>query len=130
LTCSKALFNVPACGAANVTVASVPACASSGGASLENAKQVSLSWMAPSFGQTRNYTVLRAIGSFPTSQLVLANLVAFAALKPSLTGTPPASSCADTNVKNGVTYTYIVADGNKQGVQSGGSNPIVVKVKF
>jgi hypothetical protein len=61
---------------------------------------------------------------------VLANRGAFASLKPSLAGTPPASSCADTNVKNGVTYTYFVTDGNKQGAQSAASNPIVVKVKF
>jgi hypothetical protein len=112
-----------------VPINSVPGCVVSSGTLLENGKKVPLTWTAPSFGQTRSYTVWRATGSFPTLQQILSNFGSFSALT-TLTGQPPAPSYTDTNVKNGVTYTYFVTDANKQGAQSGPSNPLVVTVKF
>ncbi|HTG61592.1 MAG TPA: hypothetical protein VMG63_19555, partial [Terriglobia bacterium] len=104
---------------------------------LENAKSVPLTWTAPSFGQTRRYEVWRAVGSFPTRSAVLAAVEAnpklFSIIPPpngTITGTPPQTFTVDPNVKNGVTYTYFVTDKNKQGAQSGASDPIVVIIKF
>ena len=111
-----------------VAIGSVPGCVVSSGTLRENAKQVPLTWTAPGFGQTRSYTVWRATGSF-TLQQILSSFVSFSALT-TLTGRPPAASYTDTSVKNGATYTYFVTDANKQGAQSGPSNPLVVTVKF
>lgn len=104
---------------------------------LEIAKSVPLTWTAPSFGQTRRYDVWRAVGSFPTRSAVLAAVQAnpklFSIIPPpngTITGTPPQTFTVDPNVKNGVTYTYFVTDKNKQGAQSGASDPIVVIIKF
>ena len=116
LTCTVALGNVSGC-------------ANSSGTLLETGKSVPLTWIAPSFGQIRNYTVWRAIGSFSTPLQVLSNAGAFSVVK-TLTGTPPSPSLTDTNVKNNTTYTYFVTDGNKQGAQSGASIPLVVTIKF
>lgn len=120
--------DVPTGLACTVSLSGVPSCVPSSGAFLETGKKVPLSWMAPTFGQTRAYTVWRAVGSFGPSQ-VLPNLGQFTMLK-TLTGTPPSPSYIDTAVKNGVTYTYFVTDTNKQGAQSGPSSLLVVKVKF
>jgi hypothetical protein len=114
LTCTVAI---------NIT----PACVSSSGPFLETARAVPLSWTPPSFGQTRNYTIWRAVGAFQTSAQILSNKDAFVVLK-TLTGKPPSTSFLDSNVKK-VTYTYFVTDGNKQGVKSAASNPLVVTVK-
>ncbi|HEX5236459.1 MAG TPA: hypothetical protein VFW25_14155 [Silvibacterium sp.] len=116
LTCTVALGNVAGC-------------VNSSGTLLETGKSVPLTWTAPSFGQIRNYTVWRAIGSFSTPLQVLSNAGAFSAIK-TLTGTPPSPALTDTNVKNNTTYTYFVTDGNKQGAQSGASVPLVVTTKF
>ena len=116
LTCTVALGNVSGC-------------VNSSGTLLETGKSVPLTWTAPSFGQIRNYTVWRAIGSFSMPLQVLSNAGAFSAVK-TLTGTPPSPSLTDTNVKNNTTYTYFVTDGNKQGAQSGASIPLVVTIKF
>jgi hypothetical protein len=115
LTCAVALGNVPGCapGTNGLTA---------------TGKSVPLTWTAPGFGQIRNYTIWRAIGSFTTTKTVLANLAAFSVLK-TLTGAPPTQSFTDTNVKNNTTYTYFVTDGNKQGAQSGASNLLVVTIK-
>ncbi|HEX9112680.1 MAG TPA: hypothetical protein VF845_14465 [Terriglobales bacterium] len=116
LTCSIAQNNVPGC-------------VSSSGSLVEKAKSVPLTWTPPSFGQIRKYYVWRAVGSFPTLQQVLSNFSKFSNIK-TLTGTPPATSFIDPNVKSNTTYTYFVTDANKQGVQSGPSNALVVTVKF
>lgn len=116
LTCTVALGNVPGC-------------VNSSGTLKENGRSVPLTWTAPGFGQTRNYMVWRATGSFTTAQQVLSNISAFTVLK-TLTGTPPSQSYTDTSVKNNTTYTYFVTDGNKHGAQSGASIPLVVTVKF
>jgi hypothetical protein len=94
---------------------------------LEVQSSVPLTWMGPGFGQTRSYTIYRAVGSFTTQEQVLANLSAFSALK-TLSGAPPATSFIDTTVKSGQTYTYFVTDANLQGIQSGISNLLVVTV--
>jgi hypothetical protein len=106
----------------------VPGCVVSSGTLLENGKKVPLTWTAPGFGQTRSYMVWRATGSFTLPQ-ILSNPGSFSVLT-TLTGQPPAASYTDPSVKNGVTYTYFVTDANKQGAQSGPSNPLVVTVKF
>jgi len=106
----------------------VAGCVVSSGTLLENGKKVPLTWTAPGFGQTRSYTVWRAAGSFTLKQ-ILSNPGSFSVLT-TLTGQPPAPSFTDMSVKNGVTYTYFVTDANKQGAQSGPSNPLVVTVKF
>jgi hypothetical protein len=107
----------------------VSGCALSAGILLENGKKVPLTWNSPDFGQTRGYTIWRATGNYSTTQNVLANFGAFTAIK-TVTGAPPSASYLDTNVKNGTTYSYFVTDANKQGAQSGASNPVVVTVKF
>jgi hypothetical protein len=101
----------------------------SAGGLLENGKAIPLTWTAPAFGQIRNYTIWRAVGSFGTSEQLLSNLGTFSVLK-TLSGAPPTLSYTDTNLKNNATYTYFVTDGNKQGAQSGASNLLVVTVKF
>jgi hypothetical protein len=110
-----------------VTIGSVPGCVQ-GASGLTAGKVVPLTWTAPAFGQIRSYTIWRAIGSFESTQQVLAHMGSFSVLK-TLTGAPPVTSYADTNVKNNTTYTYFVTDGNKQGAQSGASNLLVVTVK-
>jgi hypothetical protein len=116
LTCAIAIGKIPAC---------TPL---SGGSFLENAKAVPLHWTGPTFGQTRTFTIWRATGAFTTAQQVAANLAAFSAIT-TLSGTPPATSFTDLNVKSNTTYTYFVTDGNKQGAQSAPSNLLVVTVK-
>ena len=92
---------------------------------------VVLNWTAPAFGQFRRYDIWRATGSFLTLASVLANLSSFSNCPTcTVTGTPPLTTFTDTNVKNNTTYTYFVSDKNKQGVQSGGSAPTTIKVKF
>jgi hypothetical protein len=106
----------------------VPGCVSSSGLLIENAKSVPLTWTPPPFGQIRKYYVWKAVGSFPTLQLVMSNFSKFTNVK-TLTGTPPSTSYIDPDVKNNTTYTYFVTDANKQGVNSAPSNLLVVKVK-
>jgi hypothetical protein len=113
----------------SIAQGAVPGCTSVLGGFLENAKSVPLTWSPPGFGQIRRYDVWRAVGSFPTRQQVLLNLAKFTDIK-TLTGAPPATTFTDPNVKNGITYTYFVTDANKQGAQSGQSDPLVVTVKF
>lgn len=108
----------------------VPVCTESApGVFLENAKSVPLQWTSPEFGQIRKYYVWRAVGSFTTSQSVLTNSKLFSVIA-TLSGAPPTTSASDSNVKNGVTYTYFITDQNKQNVTSGASTPIAVTVKF
>jgi hypothetical protein len=104
-------------------------CVSSSGSLIENGKSVPLAWTPPSFGQIRKYQVWRALGSFPTAQQVLLNFSKFSIIK-TLSGAPPTTFYTDSSVKNTTTYTYVVTDTNKQGVQSGPSNPVVVTTKF
>ncbi len=106
----------------------VPACVLSSGVLLETCKSIQLSWSSPIFGQIRKYYIWRAVGSF-NSQGVLGNFSKFTLLA-TLTGTPPAMTYKDSNLKNNTTYTYFVTDANLQGVQSGSSNSLTVKVKF
>jgi hypothetical protein len=120
--------DVPTGLACTAALSGVAGCVPSSGAFLESGKNVPLTWTAPAFGQTRTYTIWRAVGSYGPSQ-VLANLSKFAILK-TLTGTPPSPSYIDTTVKNGTTYTYFVTDTNKQGAQSGPSHLLVVTLKF
>jgi hypothetical protein len=112
-----------------VAISTVPGCVESSGILKQNGKSVPLTWTQPSFGQIRNYTIWRAIGSISTTEQIISNLGAFSVLK-TLTGAPPTASYTDTNVKNNTTYTYFVTDGNKQGAQSGASNLLVVTMKF
>jgi hypothetical protein len=105
----------------------VPACVSSSGSLVEKAKSVPLTWTSPSFGQTRQYQVWRALGSFPTLASVVANHSLFTKIG-TLTGTPPTAMFVDTSVNTGKTYTYFVTDQNKQGAQSGASTPLVVTI--
>jgi hypothetical protein len=109
-----------------VAVGKVAGCEQSSKGLEVKTNSVPLTWSAPGFGQTRSYTIYRAIGSFATQQQVLANLKAFSAIK-TLTGAPPATSFVDMNLKD-TTYTYFVTDANKDGVQSGISNLLVVTV--
>lgn len=111
----------------SVPVNGVPGCVLSSGQLQVSQKKVPLTWGAPNFGQTRSYTIWRAIGSFSTSVQILSNMGSFTALK-TLMGAPPNPSFVDTSVKIG-TYTYFITDANKQGAQSGTSNPIIVVVK-
>jgi hypothetical protein len=96
---------------------------------------VSLNWTPPT-GQVREYDVFRAVGSFPTLSSVLQNAKLFTRITPKgITPVSPAvqpvPAFIDTNVKNGVTYTYFVTQTNIQKVQSGGSDPpTVITVKF
>jgi hypothetical protein len=112
-----------------VAINTVPGCVESSGILKQNGKSVPLTWTQPSFGQVRNYTIWRAIGSFSSTEQIISSLGAFSVLK-TLTGAPPPASYTDTNVKNNTTYTYFVTDGNKQGAQSGASNLLVVTMKF
>jgi len=112
----------------SVPLNSVPACVASSGTSLENGKSVPLTWTAPGFGQTRSYIIWRAVGSFTRAQII-SNPGAFTVLT-TLTGMPPSPSYTDPNVKNNTTYTYFVTDKNKQGAQSGPTDPIVVTVSM
>jgi hypothetical protein len=109
-----------------VAIGNAPACVQGSNGSTVTGKSVPLTWTAPGFGQTRTYTIYRATGSFVNTQLV-SNSSSFSAIK-TLTGAPPTASYTDTSVKNNTTYTYFVTDGNKQGAQSGASNPVVVTV--
>jgi hypothetical protein len=99
----------------------------------QNSHTVVLHWTAPGFGQTRKYSVWRAIGSFPTIASVRAGIAAnpnlFTSIK-TLSGSPPSTTFTDSTVKNNTTYTYFVTDANKQGAQSGASVPATVFVKF
>ncbi len=119
LTCEATLSGVPGC---------VATSGSSKGSPKGCRKNVPLTWTAPGFGQTRSYTIWRAVGAYPTTQAVLSHLSAFSVLT-TLTGAPPVTSFIDSNVKSNTTYTYFVTDSNKQGAQSGVSNPLVVAVK-
>jgi hypothetical protein len=117
LTCSIPLNNVPGC------VSSTPPLF------VENSKMVPLSWTYPGSTQIRFAYVYRAVGSFPTSQSVKTNFSKFTLIK-TLSGSPPATTYIDPNVKNQTTYTYVLTDKNKQGALSGTSTPLVVLVKF
>jgi hypothetical protein len=108
----------------------VPGCTLSSGLSLEKFKAVPLTWSAPGFGQIRKYDVWRAVGTFTTTQQVLANINQFSNIATVTTPTPPSTSYIDNNLKNGTTYTYFVTSRNIQGAQSGPSTPLVVAVKF
>ena len=107
----------------------VPGCTSSPGSFLEKGKAVPLTWSPPGFGQIRFYTVWRAVGSFSTRAQIKANIKLFNSIT-TLTGAPPAPAYIDPTVKSNTTYTYFVANTNKQGAVSGASSPVVVTVKF
>ena len=126
---ATATADVPTGLTCTVAFSGNPACTGTSGSYLENAKKVPLTWSAPVFGQTRVYTIWRAVGSYSTTAQVLANAAAFSVLK-TLTGAPPSHSYADGNIKNNTTYTYFVTDDNKQGAQSAASAPLVVNIKF
>jgi len=93
---------------------------------LENNASVSLTWTAPGFGQVRSYTILRAVGSFPTPAAALANRNLFVQVV-TLAGVPPTTSFTDSSATF-QTYTYFVTETNKQGVPSTPSLPLVVTV--
>jgi hypothetical protein len=108
----------------------IPGCTNSSGSLVEKAKSVPLTWTSPDFGQIRSYTVWRAIGSFTTSQQILANIGKFSAIG-TVNGTPPSPSFIDNvNLKSSTTYTYFVTDSNKFTAKSGPSTTLVVTVKF
>jgi hypothetical protein len=122
LTCTQALTTS--------TGIIVPGCTGAPGSFAEKGKSVPLTWFSPSFGQTRTYTVWRAVGSFPSVQQVVANFKSFTKIA-SFSGTPPRTSYIDSsNLKANTTYTYFVTDTNNQGAQSGPSDPVVLFVKF
>jgi len=108
-----------------------PACtALSGGVYQEKAKAIPLSWSAPDFGQIRSYSVWRAIGSYSTRELVLANIAKFTRLTTINSGTPPTPSYVDNNnLKTNTTYTYFVTDTNSFSANSSASVPLVVLLK-
>jgi hypothetical protein len=95
----------------------------------KNTHYVQLSWNPPSFGQVRTYYVWRATGNFSTLASATANYSLFSNIG-KVSGSPPATTFIDQNVKNNTTYTYFVTEANKQGVQSGASAPSTIKVKF
>ena len=105
----------------------IPACVSSSGSLVEKSKSVPLTWTSPSFGQTRQYEVWRALGSFPTLASAVANHSLFTKIG-TITGAPPTAMFVDTGVNTSKTYTYFVTDQNKQGAQSGASAPLVVTI--
>jgi len=110
---------------------SFPACTPlSGGVYQEKAKAIPLSWTAPDFGQIRSYSVWRAIGSYPTRELVLTNITKFMNLTTLNVGTPPTPSYVDNfNLKSNTTYTYFVTDSNSFNANSSVSVPLVVLLK-
>jgi hypothetical protein len=112
-----------------IPISGIAGCSGSSGTYLENAKKVPLTWTAPVFGQTRVYTIWRAVGSYSTTAQVLANASAFSVLT-TVTGAPPSPAYVDVNIKNNTTYTYFVTDSNKHGAQSAASAPLVVTIKF
>jgi hypothetical protein len=99
----------------------------------EKAKAVPLTWTAPDFGQIRSYSVWRATGSFPTRELVIANISKFtrlATFSGSNANTPPTPSYVDNNnLKNNTPYTYFVSDSNSFQANSGASTPLLVVLK-
>jgi len=110
----------------------VPGCTASTGSSfLEKSKSVPLTWHPPTFGQTREYNVWRATGSFPTPASANANSQLFTKIQTipinSLVTSP---TYTDGNVRSNTTYTYFITDKNKLNAVSGASAPIVVTVKF
>jgi hypothetical protein len=105
----------------------VAACTGPSAPYTEDGTKVPLSWKRPSFGQTRSYTISRALGSYTASQVAGLNPSPFAVIA-TLVGAPPVSTYVDTTATTGNTYTYLVADSNKQGAGSGPSNLLVVTV--
>jgi hypothetical protein len=87
---------------------------------------VALSWKAPGFGQIRQYSIWRAVGS---AAQVATNPSAFTKIK-TLMGAPPLTTFTDSTVKNNTTYTYFVTDANQQKVQSAPSATATIFVKY
>jgi hypothetical protein len=98
---------------------------------LPGAHFVNLNWNAPGFGQIRTYFIWRAdTTDAPISATNLPTNIG------KVTGTPPATTFTDPNVKNGVTYTYFVTAalgkniGLNSGNQSGPSNMRTITINF
>jgi hypothetical protein len=89
-------------------------------------RTVILNWSAPGFGQIRTYLVYRLLGSFDPTTNPLTNAQQIAKLQ----GTPPATTYADSTMKNNTTYTYFVVASLSDGQQSAPSNFVQVFVKF
>ena len=71
----------------------------------------------------------RAIGSYPTPELALANISNFTKLA-TIAGTPPAPFYMDDkSLKSNTTYTYFVTDSNSFSANSSASVPLVVLLK-
>jgi hypothetical protein len=95
-------------------------------------KSVLLSWTAPEFGQIRTYSVWRAVGAFLSPQSIYTNRSLFTNIGKvtATTDISAGTTFLDSTVKNNTTYTYFLVDTNKQGVQSAGSTPVKITVKF
>jgi hypothetical protein len=104
-----------------------PCVSYTGGAFQQSGKKVGVSWSGPGFGQTRSYTIWRAMGNY--ASLNNTNIAQFTAVKTvtSTTG-PPTPNYIDMDVKFNNYYTYFVTDGNKRGARSTASNVLVVWV--
>jgi hypothetical protein len=95
-------------------------------------KSVLVSWTAPEFGQIRTYSVWRAVGAFLSPQSIYTNRLLFMNIGKvtATTDISAGTTFLDSTVKNNTTYTYFLVDTNKQGVQSAGSTPVKITVKF
>jgi len=94
-------------------------------------KSVVLTWSAPGFGRIRTYAIWRAdTTNGPISPTNLPVNIG------KVSGTPPATTFTDRNVKNNTTYTYFVTSalgadsGQNNGNQSGPSNFSTITIKF
>jgi hypothetical protein len=79
---------------------------------------ITLNWGAPNLAAVTRYSIYRAIGAITTTNLP--------SLIGTVTGAPPATILVDSNVKNNVTYTYLVIATFGGGSQSGPSNLVTV----
>ena len=101
--------------------------AASGLSAVQSGHNVALNWTKPAFGQIRTYFIYRLLGSFDPVTNPLSNAVQVG--KVSSQG-PPATSFADTTVKNKTTYTYFIISALAKGAQSAPSNLAQVSVSF
>jgi hypothetical protein len=86
---------------------------------------ITLNWSAPNVSAVTQYRVYRAIG--PITSTNLPALIGTVGIVTA--GTPPSTTFVDTNVKNNVTYTYLVVLTDGDGNHSGPSNQVTVLMK-
>jgi hypothetical protein len=85
---------------------------------------VTLSWVAPAFGQIRTYYIWRAdTTTYPISATNLPTNIA------KVEGAPPATTFKDTTVQKYKKYTYFVTSALGDGTKSGPSTMVTIEVK-